>query len=158
MWNNPYLKLSFLLSFLATIGCEYNSDDKMQQLKALKGTWHCEEIEQNESWTYFNDTLMRGIGFSVEDGQNVKLETLAIHKRGSRIIYQAMVIGQNEGKTINFQLNPFVDTLFSFENLDHDFPQKVQYRFIDSNELEIGVLNRADEGKRYRFLKDPYSF
>lgn len=146
----------FFLSLMVA-SCQYNSDVKMKELQNLHGSWYCEEIQQREVWSSYHDTLLSGVSFGLRDGQTLVLEKLGIQQHGSRIIYQATVLEQNKGATINFQLNPFVDSLFSFENLEHDFPQKIQYRFINADELEVGVLNAADEGKHFRFTRESNS-
>ena len=74
---------------------------------------------------------------------------MALKKRGNQIVYEAKVPDQNEGGTIKFILNPEVDSIFSFENSNHDFPKKIQYKVVDDNQLRVIVLSDDNSGFSY---------
>ena len=62
------------------------------------------------------------------------------------IVYLATVTDQNEGSRVGFVLNEAIDSCFSFENIEHDFPKKIQYKKISDQELHINVLGEDDKG------------
>lgn len=96
---------------------------------------------------------MHGLGLRTKDGENLVLEYLRLQKHESELLYQATVLDQNDGATISFKLNLNIDSLYSFENPAHDFPQKIQYRFLDHDHLTIGVLNSKEEGRTFHFIR-----
>ncbi len=63
------------------------------------------------------------------------------------------VFNQNDGKGIPFTLKSLEKNLFSFENPQHDFPKKIQYKILNSNELYVSVLGEKDKGFSYKLMK-----
>ena len=108
------------------------SVNKMEKFDFLIGTWKIENQAQFESWTRAG---------------------LAIKRIGDQIVYEATVPDQNQGQTIQFVLNPEIDSSFSFENSNHDFPKSIQYRKISENELIIKVSGDDNNGFNYRMIK-----
>ncbi|MCY1545510.1 hypothetical protein D9M68_814570 [compost metagenome] len=78
---------------------------------------------------------------------------MKIKSAGDQIIYSATALGQNEGKPIDFILNKDVKNKFSFENLAHDFPKKIQYTIINKTTLFVEVLGEGDKGFSYKMMK-----
>lgn len=78
---------------------------------------------------------------------------MAIKKIGDQFVFEATVPDQNDGKTIQFILNTEVDTLYSFENDNHDFPKKIQYKKMGTNQLKVNVLGAEESGFSYIQIK-----
>jgi len=80
-------------------------------------------------------------------------ETLLIKIIGNQIVYEATVPNQNDGKAVQFILNNEIKSYLSFENLDHDFPKKIQYKKITEDEIIVSVLGENGKGFTYTQLK-----
>lgn len=109
--------------------------------------------EQYENWELSNKKELIGYSYKLKDSQKIITETLSIKILEHIVIFEATVPDQNEGKTIPFTLNNEITDYLSFENIDHDFPKKIQYKSINENEIEVTVLGDKDEGFSYKQRK-----
>lgn len=137
-----------LLCFL--IAC---SENKSSRLDFIIGTWKMEGKEQYEVWETNKNNEFIGHSYKLNNNQKTITETLSIKIIGNQIIYEATVQNQNEGKTIQFILNDEIKAYLSFENIEHDFPKKIQYKRINENEIEVTVLGDKDKGFSFTQFK-----
>lgn len=128
------------------------SENKLSEFDFLIGTWKMEGKENYESWEQL-DNNFKGQSYKIVDGQKIVTEIIALKSDGNRIIYTPTVFDQNEGKPIQFILLKLDKNVFSFENSDHDFPKKIQYKKHSENELLITVLGENDKGFSYKLIK-----
>jgi hypothetical protein len=119
----------------------------------MVGTWKMENKEQYEVWEKSNNNELSGYSYRIKNDQKSITETLSIKLIGDQIVYEATVPDQNEGKTVGFTLNDEMQTYLSFENLQHDFPKKIQYKKISDNEIEVTVLGDEEKGFSYKQFK-----
>lgn len=106
-----------------------------------------------EHWEQASDRAWIGAVYRIEEGDSLLVESLEIRAAGdSGFVYWAAVEGQNEGKSVPFDLKTYLpDSLFVFENANHDFPQKISYRLLTPDSLEIVLGLLADESKDRQF-------
>lgn len=130
------------------------SQMEISKVDFLVGTWKVEGQEQYEVWESKNNEELTGHSFRLKNKQKIITETLSIKIIGDHIIYEATVPNQNSGRTIPFRLNMDVSDCLSFENGEHDFPKKIQYKRLSDDELEITVLGDEDEGFSYTQRKE----
>lgn len=124
--------------------------EKVQlDLDFLIGTWKRDNKEQFEVWEKDNSSNLTGYSYRIKDNLKVITETLVIKKIGDQFVYEATVPDQNDGRTVQFMLNTETVSLFSFENDNHDFPKKIQYKKINDNQLKVIVLGDDDTGFSY---------
>ncbi|MDH5412974.1 MAG: DUF6265 family protein [Flavobacteriaceae bacterium] len=135
--------------FIALFSC---SENKLSQLDFLVGTWKMEGKENYESWEKL-DHILKGKSYKIVDGQKIVTEIIELKSDGNQIFYTPTVFDQNEGKPIQFILLKLNKNEFSFENSDHDFPKKIQYKKYSENELLISVFGENDKGFSYRLIK-----
>jgi len=128
------------------------SDNKLTEFDFLVGTWKMEGKENYESWEKLNH-IFKGQSYKMVDGQKIVTEIIELRSDGDQIIYTPRVFDQNEGRPIQFILLKFDENVFSFENSDHDFPKKIQYKKLSKNELLISVLGENDKGFSYKLFK-----
>jgi hypothetical protein len=128
------------------------SDNKLTEFDFLVGTWKMEGKENYESWEKLNH-IFKGQSYKMVDGQKIVTEIIELRSDGDQIIYTPRVFDQNEGRPIQFILLKFDENVFSFENSDHDFPKKIQYKKRSKNELLISVLGENDKGFSYKLFK-----
>ena len=140
--------ITFII-FCSLLSC---SENKLSEFYFLVGTWKMEGKENYESWEKL-DHLFKGQSYKIVDGQQIVTEIIELKSDGNRIIYTPTVFDQNEGKPIQFILLKLDKNVFSFENSDHDFPKKIQYKKQSENELLITVLGENDKGFSYKLIK-----
>lgn len=142
-----FASLCFLL---LTTSCQGQS--KLDDLQFLNGTWKIEGKSTFEQWDFKNDTFI-GSSYKMQGDTKMVMETLQIAVVDESIVYEANVPSQNEGKTIPFELNTSISDTFSFENLNHDFPKKIQYKKITDAKILVHVLGEDDKGFSYYIIK-----
>lgn len=120
----------------------------------LEGTWQVEGKQQFEKWEVKGNELI-GIGYQLIDGKQKVLEHLAIKEIEGKLVYQATVFNQNQGATISFPLNESISGYYSFENLEHDFPKKIQYQKIDGTRIMVNVF--GDNEQSFSFVMNRLS-
>jgi len=148
------MKVGNKFSILLIIVCFISACQAQQthNIDVLVGTWKMENKETYEVWEKEKDSL-KGHAFSLREGQKQITETLEIEISDHDIIYKATVPNQNEGQTIPFKLNKSVQDLLSFENMTHDFPKKIQYKWINEDRIQVHVLGEDDKGFSYILIK-----
>lgn len=150
-FNTTNLKTLVSLSiFFLIIACPEN---RLHKVDFLTGTWKIVGKEQYEVWEIAKNKQLSGYSYKLVENEKVITETLSIKTTGNNLIYEATVPDQNEGKTIQFTLNKEIKAYLSFENLEHDFPKKIQYKRINDNEIEVTVSGGEGEGFSYRQIK-----
>ncbi|MFY0604588.1 MAG: hypothetical protein JXQ93_11650 [Flavobacteriaceae bacterium] len=148
MKNIKYYVSLLLLTLLMT----FCSQKGIEKVSFLEGTWKVEGKETYESWEKDANTLV-GASYKLREGKKYISETLEIKSMNGKMIYTAIVKNQNKGKGIPFTLQPVKDKLYSFENLSHDFPKKIQYKVLSKNEIQVNVLGKEDKGFSYKVIK-----
>ena len=79
---------------------------------------------------------MLGMGHTVSDGKTVAFEFLRIHEEADGIYYTAIPSGQAQN---SFKLVKWGPKEVVFEDLAHDFPQRVIYRLKDDGTLAPSI-------------------
>jgi Domain of unknown function (DUF6265) len=148
------MKLLLALVALFTVCCAPQPKPSNIPL-SLVGTWKVENKEDYEAWTATDATTMEGQGYKIRGGQKTVTEYLSIKTVDGKTIYTATVPGQNNGQPVDFILNTEVTGKYSFENLAHDFPQKIQYTPMGDAALFVEVLGSGGRGFSYMMAKQP---
>ena len=131
----------------------YSSKDNLDQVQFLEGIWKTENKETYEVWKKNTDGTMDGYSYKIKSGEKMVSEYLTIKMIDGNLTYQARVPNQNNGQTIPFVLNKTVKDQLSFENLNHDFPKKIQYKLIDAQTILVSVLGGGDKGFKFKIIK-----
>lgn len=119
----------------------------VDQLDWLAGNWIQESADgrsiNEELWLAPAGGMMLGLNRTIQDGVAVFFEYLMIREVDSRIAYLAMPGGQYPPTVF-----PLVDTSAGttaiFENRDHDFPERIEYR-RDGDRLTATLTGRRLE-------------
>lgn len=80
-----------------------------------------------EKWEQENDTVLIGKSYVATVEDTVLMETIQIVQTSETIYYIPTVFDQNDGKPVKFKLKSSDPEQLIFENLDHDFPQRIYY-------------------------------
>lgn len=125
----------------------------MADLDFLVGIWKVENKESYEAWTKKGKNRLEGSVYKIKKDQKKTTEKLEINKTKGGIIYEATVLNQNDGKTVPFSLSTENLEWISFENKNHDFPKKIQYKQISKDTLQVKVLGDNGLGFSYTMTK-----
>lgn len=144
-------KLKFLLLFFCFIvnAAVIFSQENFPHF--LQGKWKMEGKESYEEWTKQGDNSLKGISYSLKNGEFKLSEYLDIKVINKKVYYIPTVIGQNYNQEIRFKLQK-VDNSYKFENPLHDFPKVIVYKFYNIDTLGIVVSDGANKKFSYRLI------
>ena len=115
-----------------------------------QGLWKMETDEGSifEEWEKVSDSLYTGTSYAVKDSDTIILEALSMKYVDGKLCYAPVVQNQNEGQEILFPLKEYseAEKKFVFENLSHDFPQRIIYHFVNDKTLNARIEGEV-EGK-----------
>ncbi len=138
---------------MVSINFSCTAQNEIKKLDILIGTWKVENKNTYENWLEQSQGILSGESYKMVGDAKRITETLSIKIEDGKIVYEATVPNQNNGKAIQFVLNESNTELMSFENLQHDFPKKIQYKVIETNKLLVNVLGENDQGFSYMLIK-----
>lgn len=107
----------------------------LKMLEWLIGQWEGihEAGNYHESWEKINDHEFKGRAYMLIKGEIKDVENLELHFIGNEIYYAAEV--SHNPAPVSFRMTNYHDTLFTFENPTHDFPQKITYEKKEPDSL-----------------------
>ena len=97
-----------------------------------------EDKEVYEHWDKLNEGAMKGVCYVIENNEVVVFEYLDLLRDGDIAVYIATVVGQNKGLGIAFTMT-HSDSIFIFENQQHDFPKIITYQKISDDEMVVEI-------------------
>lgn len=136
------LSLSCLILVLAS--CKEDKSRTYEKINAanwLLGNWENKSVEGNltESWKKANDSTFQATSYFIKEKDTLHFETIILEQKGENATYYAAVQGQNDGKPIAFKLKAASEKELLFENLQHDYPQKINYTPITADSLVVKI-------------------
>jgi hypothetical protein len=113
------------------------------QLAWMAGCWRQESGGRvaDEIWMAPSGGVMLGINRTVASGRTVSSEFMQIREEAGRLVFTAKPSGQAEASFTMVKTGP---REIVFENLMHDFPQRVIYR-LDGDTL-VGRIEGTQKG------------
>ena len=115
----------------------------IEDLAWLAGCWSSVggEAGSGEQWTVPAGKTLLGVSRTVQDSKTVAYEFLQIREtEAGEIEYIAKPSGQSEATFLLVQLS---ESEVVFENLDHDFPQRIIYRLRAGGNLEARIEGKV---------------
>lgn len=130
----------------------YGQANTIENFSWLVGKWQLTEnnLEVFEEWKFKGDELV-GCGFTQTPTRSDTTEYLIIKSISSKIVYIASPV--NQFPTL-FNLTALSDTGFVFENTEHDFPQKIIYKYMSNDAIQASVEGYKDN----KFLRLNFYF
>lgn len=123
--------------------------ETMQDLQQLNGKWSSSEsILFNEYWLIKSDTMLMGMGYSLQERDTVFKEELKIFYDEGSVFYGAKV-GEND-QFIVFKMTNAGKNNWIFENHEHDYPNIIRYE-IDDDQLVASTTN-SNGNKKIEFI------
>jgi len=137
-----YAAIALCLTIASTAAGAATLDD----LSWMTGHWRSEAdgTASEELWMAPEGGLMLGVHRDTRPGKSSWFEFLRIEERNGEIAF----VAQPGGKTPTpFPLKEIDGTRVTFENLDHDFPQRVIY-WLDEESLCARAEGKVDGDER----------
>lgn len=149
MHRRLVIGLSCVSVLLATIVPSARADEaQLALLSWLPGCWSTEQAEpgSGEQWLPLAGASLLGVSRTVRGGQTVGFEFMRIASGADgRVAFFAQPSGKPPA---SFALLRITEREVVFENLEHDFPQRVIYRFEPPTHLHASI-----EGQRAGSLR-----
>jgi len=141
------LNLILVLMLSGAAGGE-DSKPSIHDLTWLTGCWQSDGAEpgNGEQWMAPAGGAMLGMARVVRGGRMVAYEYTRIVTTDTGLVFIASPSGQ---ETAEFPLKQLGDNEVVFENPDHDFPQRVIYRLIDSDHLRGRIEGMTSDGESH---------
>jgi hypothetical protein len=146
--------VSFLSAFalVCLVSCQDKSSNKFEKLQKmdwLTGTWEQKlpDGTVTEIWIKENDSTFSGKSYFVKEKDTIHLETIVLSQKNENLLYIPTVAGQNNDEPVTFKSTLEAENTFTFENPQHDYPQKIVYKKI-SNDRLIATISGKQQGKQ----------
>lgn len=144
------IKISLILLFLCFASFAQTPKPTINDLAWLSGCWESNRNgrEINEQWMKPSGQTMLGMGRTVAKGKTVEYEFVQIRQEiDGNLYYVAKPSGQSEA---SFKLIKLQNREATFENPEHDFPQRVIYRLEADGSL-FARVEGTSKGKMRGF-------
>ena len=141
--------LIFLLcchSALAFAGANNDSCSSLQDLGWLEGNW----LEQKENkvsaelWKTVSPGTMEGSARVLKNGKLMHYETIRLVEMSGQVFYMVKV--DKNPFPIPFKLVVCSNKQYFFQNLQHDFPRRIDYTQLDDSSMRVDVTDGQDRG------------
>ncbi len=106
--------------------------------KWIVGNWKTSLLKGYiiETWNKENDSILKSISYIIKpNGDSILQEKVNLEYSNGNTFYIPTVSGQNNNEPVIFNLIKNQDNELVFENLEHDFPQRVVYKLISKNKI-----------------------
>ena len=131
------------LSFFSSLAQE----NKFQDFDIFVGKWE-RDIKKgmtHEFWEKIDNSTYKGKSLNITSRDSTILETVFIKIFDNEIYYIVSVPGQNKEKPVEFKLVNKDNDTFVFENLKHDFPQIIIYKFVSKENLKAQIKGKIND-------------
>ncbi|MCX2493614.1 DUF6265 family protein [Pedobacter sp. PF22-3] len=151
-----YALILFFVGFYSNVKAQ---KDPSKTFSFVLGSWEMQTPKGKivEQWIQGANKIMKGKSSRViGKGDSVLTETLQIRKIGKDVFYCSTVADQNDGKEVCFKLISTKGQIYIFENVAHDFPQRIVYQNLGKNEMLAwieGELNGKSRKSEFRYKR-----
>lgn len=135
--------------------CSSDDETEVKSLEWMLGKWqsNTEEGILYEEWKKVNDSTYTGHAYAITpEGDTTFSETALISEINGTITYSVTV---NDESSTDFALVDNQERAV-FENVDHDFPQRIIYQKLAKDSLFArieGTVDGEDQFEEYRYIK-----
>jgi hypothetical protein len=123
----------------------------VERLAWLQGCWETANPQRTveEQWMSPRGKSMIGVGRTVRDGKLVEYELVVVREKDAQLAYEAHPSGQPSTVFLSRSIG---ESDVVFENLEHDFPQRVGYRRDGPDGLQAWIEGtRNGQTRRIEF-------
>lgn len=142
--------LSILLAIVISF-CAWQTKQTTDLKKAawLIGTWVNNTGKESlyETWTKTNNQEYSGKSYVIKGNDTIVFETMSLLQEPAGLFYIPTVKAQNDSVPVRFAVKTISGTTMVFENAEHDFPQIISYKKINSDSL-LAEIAGTKNGKQ----------
>jgi hypothetical protein len=159
--QKPSICLSLLLILFSCkkkvsdeIISEEKKFDKIEQLQWLEGDWSnvSNESQSYETWTRQNDSTLTSYCYTTVENDTVFVEVVNLQEQSNNVLFTVTVPDQNDAEAVTFKLIPSENGIFTFENKEHNFPQRITYSNPVKDSIHAWIEGKVEgETKRVDF-------
>ncbi|HET8803962.1 MAG TPA: DUF6265 family protein [Aequorivita sp.] len=128
--------------------------EKIDQLQWLLGTWTNESGEEfsQETWSKENASSYTAFSFTQVGKETVFSETMALEQKGDSLLLTVVTANQQDEKPVTFKMVSLENRRFTFENKNHDFPERIIYTNPAKDSLHAWIEGTVNgEAKKVDF-------
>lgn len=138
---------------LGILFTHYNtSNSKFSSFSWLQGKWERTDTREGqyafEEWN-ISDSGLSGRGVTIQNGDTVFIELLAIGVEKNEFFYRATVPNNPEPTT--FKITDYSEDGFTCENPNHDFPKMIDYKRTPDG--MVATISGDGKSMDFRFKK-----
>jgi hypothetical protein len=121
------MMLAFSIAVFLLTAPAANASAAIEQVAWMQGCWQMDAGPRvvEEQWMAPRGGVMLGMGRTVRDGKLVEYESVLLREQGGKLAYEAHPSGQPSAV---FMSSTIGESTVIFENLAHDYPQRVGYK------------------------------
>jgi hypothetical protein len=140
------MKWGVLLFVLCGFIHAQDTKSSVNGLNWMSGCWEMNDngVTTTERWAKPTENLMIGSSQMVRNGKTVAFEFLRITDNGNGLVYVAKP-SSAQGET-SFAFAKMGEKEIVFENLKHDFPQRIIYRQTSADSLFARIEGPGKDG------------
>lgn len=156
--KNTIVVSIIVLVFVACKDADSGEKDKIKLAHDLLGNWEnkSEEGALIENWKKVNDSTFAATSYFIKNKDTLHFESITLQQKAEKLTYQSIVTGQNNDKPVTFDFVVSDEKQLIFENLKHDYPQKIMYKQLSKESLIVeisGVQQGKPSVEKYTMLK-----
>jgi len=121
-------------------------NEKSFILEKLIGTWKNEDGKSFERWTKDEEGNYHSLVYELNEKDTVIMEVAEIFEVNNQWVFENLVTGQNNGKTVQFTSSQLNENMIQFSNPVHDFPSDINYTLSDLNTLNAFIVGKNEQG------------
>ena len=97
-----------------------------------------------EIWTKKDSNTLSGSGLKVNGQDTIILENLILSYKDDAYWYIPTVPDQNDGQPVPFKMTKYDALEVTFENPEHDFPQRIVYSLKPLISKDLSEISKGD--------------
>jgi hypothetical protein len=111
----------------------------MEDYQWMVGSWLAHGMEYIEEWSIINDSTMTARVYREEGTDTIVSEQIVFSERNGNFVYTPTVKSQNSGQPINFEATVMTPNELQFENMAHDFPNRIVYFRTSDQQMDVRI-------------------
>jgi len=132
---------------------KYIASQLLDQAAWILGTWEMKRSKTSlfETWQATTNQEYSAINYRLDGTDTLISESIRMVMEGSDLFYIPTVFDQNDAQPVRFKATAVQADAITFENPNHDFPTKIEYRFLPPDSLIATVSgNRGNEIQQFQ--------
>lgn len=121
-----------------------------KKLYMLQGRWMMKTKKGaiGEEWVRVGKNYMQSRGYLIKGTDTTITERVALRRTRDGIFYTSTVEEQNQKQPVPFKLTSVTDSLFVFENPQHDFPKRICYKLVNKDSVHAWIDDATQNSRK----------